>query len=746
MTRKLPIVLMLPSLTLLAASLQAAEVTTPPAAVQAPATEKPSAEIPAATTPAAETAETAEAEAPEEGGRVTTAVVTPRLFLFDYFDGVGEDKTHFLERYDYREAFGGDTRSGVYGDIDLDVTVTEDERDVFVLERRGFGEHNHRGIAKYNTEKIGVYGSYSHYRSATSGIDYLFNPGQVDGGVVTVFTPQDGSGPYRRFNDTANRYDYPIDRTTYAAGFKVKPTALGNTATVSVDYAGYRRDGNKFEPFFLNGFQAQQSGWGTNRWRGLSLDVDERVNRVGLTVAASPQKRFEVAYEVSFEDFTNNVGELQLQRDITDPAGITAELPAGATANDRIASLFYVPDTQLVSHGLRASKTFDDRIVVAAGWGMSWLKQDSFSELELVSGHTKGRIANDNAYLTANALVSPGVSVEGHIKYANRDNDSTYPDALISTTTAPRIDRIDSMDYGVAATWRPGVLGSNLTLGWRRLDKERDLTFLTGGQTIAPAQSLYREDTVSDEVYLKWTARPATGWNLRVTPSFTWADETGLVTEPEEMFKLKTMLSYAMPEGWVVSGFYDYTDKQNGNNSFTDADGTLTYKQEIDSTLHSAGVSVNGMVGENVNAHASVYWMQDDFSSYLFRTNVERWNPGVVFELIDEPNYQVDSWVLTLGGDWQASDKLRLDGSYTFSKSNGDVASGTVQTTLLATTGTVDALIDNTLHSFALGANYLLSDKATLRVNYVYDRYSDDAYDLLSGGVQLLAVGLSYAM
>ncbi|HET9463856.1 MAG TPA: hypothetical protein VFO43_07820, partial [Thiobacillus sp.] len=306
MTRKLSIALMLPSLTLLAASLQAAEVTTPPAATPAPAAEKPAADAPAAT-PAATTTE---AEAPEEGGRVTTAVVTPRLFLFDYFDGVGEDKTHFLERYDYREAFSGDTRSGVYGDVDLDVTVTEDERDVFVLERRGFGQHNHRGIAKYNTDTFGVYGSYSHYRSATGGIDYLFSPGQVAGGTVQAGGgqgpgpapgdggqgpgpgPGDGGGPFSTFSDTANRFDYHIDRTTYGAGFKVKPTVLADQATVAVDYQGYKRDGNKFAAFLLDA--------GPSRWRGVNMNVDERMNRVGLTLSASPKKSFEVAYEVSF--------------------------------------------------------------------------------------------------------------------------------------------------------------------------------------------------------------------------------------------------------------------------------------------------------------------------------------------------------------------------------------------------------------------------------------------------------------
>ena len=725
MTRKIPIALVLPSLGLLAASAQAAETEAPPAPAEAAAQEAP-----------AETA--AEAEESAEGA-FTTALVTPRLFLFDYFDGVGEDRTHFLERYDYREGFSGDTRSGVFADVDVDVTVNNGERDVLVVERRGFGEHNHRGVARYGNDALSVYGSYSHYRSATGGIDYLFNPGApelTNDGTTTGGTVPAAANPgfARTFADTSGTSDYHVDRTTYAAGFKLKPAALGDTATIEVDYQGYQRDGNKFAAFLLDGGGGGGDGSGQDRWRGVNLDIDERMNRVGLTLSASPRKRFEVAYEVSFEEFVNQAAELQLQRDII-----------GGAPNPT-AALLYVPDTQLVNHAIRASKTFNDRVVVAAGYGASWLKQDSFSELERDSGRTKGRIANDSAYLTAQALVSPRVSVEGHIKYHNRDNDSTAADALITTTTAPRIDRINSLDYGISAGWRPGFLGSSLTLGWTRLDKARDLSWGTAGQAIAPAQSLYREDTVADEVYLKWTARPATGWNLRVTPSFTWADKTGLVTEPEEAFRLKTLLSYGTPEGWVVSGFYDYTDKRNGNNSFTDGDGVLTYKQDIDSTLHSAGASVDGSLREDVHAHASLYWMQNDFASYLFSTNTQRWNAGAAFDLVDQPNYTVDAYVFALGADWELNDKLKLDGSYTFSRSTGDAASGTVLTSLTAATGTIDARIDNTLHSFALGANYTLSEKSRLRVNYFYDHYDDDAYDLLTGGVHMLAVGVAFAL
>jgi len=733
MKRKIFLGLVLPSLTLLAATLHAAEVAPPPPAADASQSASPAAPV--------DTTATASPEA--EGGTTVTTVITPRLFVFDYFDGVGEDKTNYLERYDYLEGFSGDTRSGVFADLDLDVIANNGARDLFVLERRGFGEHNHRGSAKYSNDALSVYGSYSHYRSATGGIDYLLSPDQVDGGEVS-------SGPYQTFNDDANRYDYSIDRTTYGAGFKVKPSVLGDMATVSVDYEGYQRDGNKFAPFFLD----TPGLAGNDRWRGINLNVDERMNKVGLTLSASPKKMFEVAYEVAYEQFVNDVGELQMERDVLGPAGVDL---SGVGANPRISSFFYVPDTKLTSHAIRASKNFSDRVVVAAGYGMSTLKQDSFTEREIDDGHTKGQIGTDNAYLTASAIVTPDVSVEGHIKYYNRDNESTFPDGLIAPTNgpgrlvSPRINSIKSLDYGVSTNWRPDFIGSNLTAGWRRLDRDRDLTFgVDPNHDIQPAQSLYREKTLSDELYLKWTARPAKGWTTRLTPSYTWADKTGLVAEPEEAFMLKAMASYAAPAGWLVSGFYDYKHKQNGNHTFTDGSagpGTpLTYNQDIDSTLHSAGLSLNVMPRDNVNVYANLYWVQDDFSSYLFTTDVQRWNPAVTFTLVDQPNYKINSYVFSLGGDWQYNDKLKLNGSYTFSKSTGDVASGTVFTELQNATGMIDSIIDNTLHSLSLGADYLINDKTTLRVNYIYDYYDDNAYDLLTGGVHMLAIGVAFAL
>lgn len=679
-----------------------------------------------------------ETDVPDNSTTITT-IITPKFFAFEYFDLVNEDNTAFLERYNTLEGASDDRRQDVFVDLDLDLTVNNGGRDLFVLERRGYGRHNHRGDAEFNNDVLNIYGNYSHYRSMTGGIDYLFRPDapELEGGGT-----DSPPGFASDFNNDAAPVDYYIDRTSYEAGFKIKPTALADQATISVDIDGYHREGNKFAAFLLDG-----GGISPNeRWRGINLVVDEAVNRVGFTVSGSPKKLFEVAYQASVEQFENDASELLMQEDITDPAGIP--LPSRTSA---VASLFYVPDTELLQHSIRASKNYDNRVLVAAGYGASLLQQESFSTYETLTNHDKGEINSSNAYLTANARVDNSLSVEAYVKYANRDNDSSFPDGLIGFTgnaslVAPRINSIESLDYGLSANWRADFLKSSFKVGWHGLDKERDLTFGDPGQGIQPDQTLYRGRTLSNEIYVDWSARPARGWKLKIKPSLIQADETALVVEPEEAVILKTKLSYASPDGWFVNGFYDYENQQNGNNSFTDGDGSNSYNQEIDSVMHSGGLGLILLPHRNVNTYINIFWTQDDISSYLFESNVVRVNPNVEFTLVDNPNYRVNSNVWDLGADWRISDKTLLNANYSYTKSEGNVASGVVQDSLVSATGTVDAIIDNTLHSLALGIEYDMSDSAQLQFNYFYDDYQDNAFGALSGGVNTVIVGVAFKL
>ena len=98
--------------------------------------------------------------------------ITPRLFLFDYFDESRENATPYVERYDVQKSISGDTRSGSYPDVDVDLTYGDDRRDLFILERRGFGQYNHRGTALYSDDGFSASASYRRYRSIPGAIDF----------------------------------------------------------------------------------------------------------------------------------------------------------------------------------------------------------------------------------------------------------------------------------------------------------------------------------------------------------------------------------------------------------------------------------------------------------------------------------------------------------------------------------------------------------------------------------------------
>ena len=434
---------------------------------------------------------------------------------------------------------------------------------------------------------------------------------------------------------------------------------------------------------------------------------------------------------------------MQLERDII-PDG----LPSSATTEDRIASLFYVPDTTRINHAFRINRNFNRRLLVAAGYGASWLEQESFSQLEVAAGHDRGRIKTRNAYLNARAPVMKSLSVNAHVKYSGRDNESTFPDGLLRLTdqptlVAPRVDNLKTLKYGVEANWRARALNSSIALGWRGEDRDRDLTFGTSGRSILPGQTLYSEDSRSDELFVRLTARPAPGWNLRLAPSYLVADKTGLPTEPEEAFTLESRLSYAAPGGWLVSGFYDFTREKNGTNSFTDDSDGSSQQHTSEDRLHSAGLSLNFMPREYLSTHMTLFWTQNDFSSDLFTSTTSRWQPEVEFALLEESNYDIDSYYLDLGAEWDISHKTDLSLGYSFSRSEGEIASGTLLSSLQSATGRLDSVIDNSRHVFSIGMDYAFNRRALLQLNYAYNYYDDNAFNELSGGLNVLAVGVA---
>ena len=740
--------LLLPAALLLAAeTLYAADGagSQPASADQADATAEPAAEQ--------------SAPAADASGKTTSMELTPKLIFYDYFSGSGPDRTQFLERYNYQTGLDGSRRSDFWFDADLAVKVSDGERDLLSLERISFGRYNHRNKLRADREQDGITAYFQQFRSATGGLDYLFSPGQVAGGTdASYFFPAQtntNSGYVAQYNDDSQDRNFNIKRSSYGLGVKLKPALFNGLGSLALKYDGYQRDGRQLFQYLLGGNDIRQAGTNAatagrvlQRWRGIDQQVDEDNRRVSLTAMVTPGNLLQVAYDFSLDKYDNNARN-GIHLDVNQY--LPAQWQYDTTA-DGTRPLGFVPDSNLISHGLRVSKTFSN-VALAGGYGQSRLEQDTFTQPQERTGFDTGKISTDNAFFNFSSHLMAGVSLDGFYKYYQRDNDSSFPVIGLLNPAAPeqlgvRINRIESNSFGLNSGFRSNALKTSFNLGWKHEDKQRDLTFhdATLGPPavngISAERSLYSERTEYDEVSLRMISQLGKGLTLRVTPSYLWASETALVTDPSEQFKVKASLTYVAPGGTFFNGYYNYADKRNDDHSLLGTDGILV-TQDMERTATSAGLSVSLTPSEWVTAQFAFTWLQDDFNALFFGANRRRFEaPGntTIFFLRDGSNYNVDTYMFSAGGDWRVSDALTYSANFIYSQSTGDTASGLV----LGALPQIDGRIDNALSSLSLGVQYQASAKLRWSGNYIVDYYNDDSFDQLSGGVHSIMVGMTY--
>lgn len=675
-----------------------------------------------------------------------TGEITPKLIAFDLNDDTSPTSTSYLERYGARRSLGGDRRSGLYLDLDLDLIYQRSDDEKIELKRWGDGQYRQGGHAQWDNERFRLSADYSFFRRSTGGIELLYNPDKVAGGTdpsyFTATNKNTSSGYVAQFNDDAAPFLAQINRLAYGLGLALKPGLLGAKTTLAVNYTGYLRYGRTYQTYVLGGSDMQSTIAGDRsyvlqRWRGYNRNVDQNMNRLSWTLTAAPKDLFNFAYAGTWEKFDNRARDYS-HADIAPPAPYFYN-----PASDRSRPLGFIPDSTLISHAVRANRTFGGTYV-AASYKRSQLEQDSFTAPQKKYGYTQGEIGTENASLDVNTTVTPVVSLQGFVKYGLRENDSTFPvvglhDAVTSEKLGAHLSRLESMRYGAALSLRPASLASTIAFGWQAEDKERDIVFHNTG--VVQSVSLYRPNSESSEFYAKLSSLDLRGFTFHVTSSYATADQTGLVIEPSQAFGLKFLANYAVSDGVTVSGYYNLRDTENDNNAFTDKGVTSprSYAQNVTNTLQSAGVSFNYRPTKSAGFQAGLDWMQSDAGVLYYESTRRRYESTTTFALRDTLGSTVDSYVFTLGGDVQASDNVKLTGQYSLVTTDGNLASGSVAEQLSA----IDDSLDNQLHTLVLGADYKLSENRVLRLSYSYERYSDNAFPLLTGSAQSIMVGLT---
>jgi hypothetical protein len=709
--------------------------------------------------------------------------LAPKLVYFNTTGGPGLAYAHYLDRYDYREGtLNGNTREGWMADIDLRLLYADDCHDLLLLERDGFGGNSQRTRLRANTEstKIKVY--HSVFTSATGGIDYLYSPNLVVGGTDPNYKAAGVTGESQHVGDF--HYDTPgttafkVTRTSSGASMELRPVALEGRGSVELSYSGYQRNGNQAVNYVLPQSVISGSQSEANQWRGYSQAINERDGNLALNLTFVPSENWLLNYEFSADKFNNDAARVTLST-LSQWTGF----PIGGGGNPHFNGSGELPfnfkvDSTQISNSLRLSKQFDNSAVLGAGVSLSRLQQDNFTGPQLVSGYNTGKIGTDSAYLSGKFNVSQSVGLEAFWRYNKRENSSSYPVAGFydpvsvrsqERMVAPRINHVETKTHGLEARLYPSFLKAHWTAGWTHVDKVRDLTY--GVVPVVPAEmSLYGVHSSSDEVFVKLVARPARGWALRVTPSYLWSDQTGLVTEPEEALKLKTQLSYTKPE-WhqlLVSGYYNYTDKKNGSLGYSDFNVTgaggasvsgaaqvgvfgPAQMQQVRNTFHSAGINLSLVPAEDVKTNFGYDWNQTDFSTYYFSSNRLRYHylsvPGsnlltsTDLLVLDRTRSMVDTHSLSANVEKQWSRYL-FAASYSVSWSQGQNGSGLAGQTLPA----VDDAVDNLLHVLSLGLEVRIKKNVSVFGAYSFEYYRDNVYRELSGGRNTLMAGLNYRL
>lgn len=663
----------------------------------------------------------------------------PSVMINGLFGGPTDDLTHYIDRYGVGAGLGPDRRSAQYADVDSVLLVYYNgQRDLFTLERRVWSRYNQRATARLDTDRIRLSGGYGYFRQASSGLEYLYAPSLIPGGVDPRYVGGTvGYGGW--FNDSVEDSLFAATRTTYSLAFELKPALFGDRASAKVAFNGINRSGRALE--MLNTGGGDVLGTDADRraklrWHGYESTVEESSNELTFTASARPTKHVNIEYELAYERFGNNAPVYTFS-DLSAATGIpfastNAEAGPEGAFSAAVANwpLHFLPDSRTVRQSMRTTAG-NDRVLVNVGVGWNALTQESFTDQQRAAGYQRGDVESNQIYVTVAARPSSAVRLEAFARRSATNRKMDRYEAKL------RLNGFTLSTYGVEAELRSGRSRFVVTPGWTRRMTDRDVEF---GDV--PAQrSLIRVEGASDEIFLRtrWTLSPRL--SLRATPSVLWADKTGYVTEPERAAKLNLSLSAVDGDGSrSATAFYTIRTRRNNSLTFVGIAGAPV-TQDVKGSLQQAGVAGSVAPRDSTSVYWSYTWSRDEYSADLFSATVRRYDPAPVFYSRGlRPTYLLGSHSITAGIEAAPTSGMTCSVSYAATRTAGDTASGTV----LSLLPLEDGRIENWYHTAAVRVERDLGATLKLGVTYMLDYYNDASYIDLTGSRHSVVFGVGY--
>lgn len=469
------------------------------------------------------------------------------------------------------------------------------------------------------------------------------------------------------------------------------------------------------------------------RWRGRTEAIDQVVDRFAFDTTLALGRGNTTRLRVFSEGFDN-------QAPTVTNADIALISPA---INTQPRTVNFIADYSREGASFAIEQAIGRRVTLFADGSTETLEQTSEAPLEAQAEY-RGKVRTQSLGGGVTVEATDELVVDAAAGWSKRKNETQVGTSADNPRTyliqdrnlsGPFLKALETTAWGGSVSWYGKQL--SLRAGANHESSERDFVRGVGSNAIVEGMAVWGAKSNPTSIWASASGRVArqVRWSARY--EYRTADETWSVTEPTKSNRIKATASWAAKSGALgVNANFNWQDSSNDGFVFQNGSASAPQRMELDAT--SFGVSAWYGAAPTVQVYAGYQWNSRDQEGNLVLTDIRRWRPRVL-PRIGDPAFGYDSTVeaWNLGAALTFGGKLVVVPSITYTDSEGGIVSQ-------ATPVRDYSNIANDALTVALGADYRLSKRAQVNLQYAYGDYDDKVSPELSGRLQEFSVGVTF--
>ncbi len=554
-------------------------------------------------------------------------------------------------------------------------------------------------------------------------------------------TPAPGTITYaRRYNDDRDPNQELYRRrgdlsVTAAFSPHVWAAGLGFLRNLEVGFDRRTRSGSRQFSWIFGVVEdlVVPAGDSPERWRGRTETIDQVVDRFALDTTLALGAGNTTRLRVYSEDFDNRA-----------PTVTNADVALVSSAiNTQPRTVNFIAGYRREGAAFAVEQAIGNRVTAFADGSTETLEQTSEAPLQAQAEYD-GKVRTQSLGGGVTVEAADSLVVDAAAGWSKRKNETQVGTSSGSPRTyliqdrnlsGPFLRTLETTAWGGSLSW----YGTGVTarVGARHETSEREFVRGVGSNAIVDGMAVWGAKSNPTSIWASASGRVARQLRWSARYEYVTADETWTVTEPTSSNRIKATAAWAPSTGaFGVNANLAWEGSKNDGFVFRSGSASAPQRMDLDAT--SFGVSAWYGAAPTVQVYAGYQWISRDQEGNLVLTDLRRWRPRVL-PRIGDPAFGYDSTVeaWNLGAALTFGGKLVVVPSITYTDSEGGIVS-------LATPVGDYSNIANDALTVALGADYRLSKRAQVNLQYAYGDYDDKVSSELSGRLQEFSVGVTF--